>query len=207
MHFFLADENTTLREYRGKPVPAPCTVEMPQFISRDVHVAGGAPLFSPAELGIGTDGEFQVRLDAPNEAQRLNGHLIMGLARAAVRDDDRSELGLLAAAFHQLVLWLPEVHAYLDSLPRHEGEIVAGLRVGRGRPRQLEIELSWVYTLDRLCEVHGYSVALAAETLSKKPCRRRQSSRRPRCATCTRDSGTSRTHSRPACSCRVRTTS
>lgn len=168
MHFFLADENTTLQAYRGKPAPAPRTVEMPRFISRDVHIAGGAPLVSPAELGIGTDDEFAVRLDAPNEAQRLNGHVIMAFARAAVVDDDGSELGLLAAAFHQLVLRLPEVHAYLDSLPRHQAETMAGLRTGRGRPRSLPTGLSWVYTLDRLCEVHGYSVALAAKSLAKK---------------------------------------
>ena len=153
MHFFLADENTTLEAYGGKPVPAPSTVEMPQFVARDVHLAGGAPFVSPAELGLGTDGEFQVRLDAPNEAQRLNGHLIMGLARAAVRDDDRSEFGLLAAAFHQLVLRLPEVHEYLDSLPRHEAETTDEVwcaRPSRWRSSLLRIPSGYVGSVDFL---------------------------------------------------------
>jgi hypothetical protein len=149
----------------------PLTALEPELVPRppsgDIHEVGGGGLMCADELGLGDGSAFKITLRGPDEEQLLNGMLICGYARDAVARGDRRKLGALRAAFHHLVLRIPEVHAFLDALPRVAAERLAGRRRAVGRPRNLGHDLACVRSIDRLVELRGISVIAACKMLQQ----------------------------------------
>jgi hypothetical protein len=160
-NLILLDDDNSRRE----PVTKVSRKEIDGLFAGDVLGAGAvAPLFA-AEVGLaGPDGTTP-GLDASEPDRIENGRLILEEARAAIDRDDRGRLRKLCWWF-PFVRRMPEVHRFLEGLPRAEAEQIAGLGKGRGRRPQPDEHIGLVATLEMLRRRKG-SVAAAAEELKK----------------------------------------
>ena len=156
----LDDENN-----RREPVTRIRRKEIEGLFGGDVLGAGAvAPLFA-AEVGLaGPDGATP-GLDAYEPDRIENRRLILEEARGAIDRDDRRRLRKLCWWF-PFVRRMPEVHRFLEGLPRAEAEQIAGLGKGRGRRPQPDEHIGLVATLEMLRNRKG-SVAAAAEQLKR----------------------------------------
>jgi hypothetical protein len=153
----LLTQNLVLLDEEGgrrQPVTKVRRREIEGLFGGDVLGAGAvAPLFA-AEVGlVGPDGTIS-GLDAPEMDRIENGRLILAEVRRATDRCDRGRLRKLCWWF-PFVRQMPEVHRFLDGLPRAEAEQVAGLGKGRGRRPQPDEHIGLVATLETLRKREG----------------------------------------------------
>lgn len=145
---FLVLDGSLDIEHDGPKLDEHVLGTVPRAPEGDVHQVGGGPAVAAQALGL--DGTASLSIRPLDEEQKLNGIIVVGRARTAAEQGDKRELGELIACFRNLALRVPEVHAFLDTLPRRTAEGLAGLRTPVGRPRNHEMDMACVRTIDLL---------------------------------------------------------